>query len=63
MIYLHNWACFHFEACVLVVCVRSASLAELCMRICYQNNGGSNISKFSPSCAPVSLGEQRILIK
>ena len=52
--------------------VRSASLAELRMRICYQNNGGSSISKreniklwrdFSPNCAPVSLGEQRILIK
>jgi hypothetical protein len=25
--------------------VRSASLAELRMRICYQNNGGSSISK------------------
>jgi hypothetical protein len=46
--------------------VRSASLAEL------RNNGGSSISKreniklwrdFSPNCAPVSLGEQRILIK
>jgi hypothetical protein len=23
--------------------VRNASLAETCMRICYQNNGGSNI--------------------
>jgi hypothetical protein len=43
--------------------VRSASLAELRMRICYQNNGGSNISKreniklwrdFSPNCAPVT---------
>jgi hypothetical protein len=65
-------ACFHFEPCALVVRVRSASLAELRMRICYQNNGGSNISKreniklwrdFSPNCAPVSLGEQRILIK
>jgi hypothetical protein len=53
-----------------VGCAR-ASLAELCMRICYQNNGGSNISKreniklwrdFSPNCAPVSIGEQRILI-
>jgi hypothetical protein len=72
MIYLHNWACFHFEACALVVRVRSASLAELRMRICYKNNGGSNISKreniklwrdFSPNCAPVSHGEQRILIK
>jgi hypothetical protein len=47
-------------------------LAELRMRICYQNNGGSSISKreniklwrdFSPNCAPVSLGEQWILIK
>ena len=49
--------------------VRSASLAELRMRIYYQNNGGSkreNIKlwrDFSPNCAPVSLGEQRILIK
>ena len=25
--------------------VRSASLADMRMRICYQNNGGSNISK------------------
>jgi hypothetical protein len=45
MNYLHNWACFHFEACALVVRVRSASLAELRMRTCHQNNGGSNISK------------------
>jgi hypothetical protein len=52
--------------------VRSASLANMRMRICYQNNGGSNISKgeniklwrnIFPNCAPVSLGEQRILIK
>jgi hypothetical protein len=52
--------------------VRSASLAELRMRICYQNKAGSSISKreniklwrdFSPNCASVSLGEQRILIK
>jgi hypothetical protein len=55
--------------------VRSASLADLRMRICYQNNGGSNspnISKrenselyrdYFRNCAPVSLGEQRILIK
>ena len=52
--------------------VRSASLAELRMRICYQNNGGSSISKreniklwrdFSPNCATVSLGEQQNLIK
>jgi hypothetical protein len=43
--------------------VCSASLAELCMRICYQNNGSSSISKreniklwrdFSPNCAPDS---------
>jgi hypothetical protein len=47
------------------------SLADLRMRICYQNNGGSNISKrenselwrdYFRNCAPVSLGEQRILI-
>ena len=52
--------------------VRSASLAGLRMRIRYQNNGGSNISKRDNSelwrdcfrnCAPVSLGEQRILMK
>jgi hypothetical protein len=52
--------------------VRSASLANMRMRICYQNNGGWNISKreyiklwgnIFPDCAPVSLGEQRILIK
>jgi hypothetical protein len=52
--------------------VRSANLADMRMRICYQNNGGSNISKREnsklwndrfPNCAPVSLGEQRILIK
>jgi hypothetical protein len=52
--------------------VRSASLADLRMRICYQNNGGSNIPKrqnselwrdYFRNCAPVSLGEQRILIK
>jgi hypothetical protein len=52
--------------------VRNESLAELRMRICYQNNGGSNISKrenselsrdYFRNCAPVSLGEQRILIK
>jgi hypothetical protein len=52
--------------------VRSANLSDMRMRICYQNNGGSNISKreniklwknIFPNCAPVSLGEQRILIK
>jgi hypothetical protein len=52
--------------------VCSASLADLRMRICYQNNGGSKISKrenielyrdYFSNCAPVSLGEQRILIK
>ena len=52
--------------------VRSGSLADVPMRICHQNNGGSNISKrkinklwreFFPICPPVSLGEQRILIK
>jgi hypothetical protein len=44
--------------------VRSASLADTRMRICYKNNGGSNISKreniklwrnIFPNCAPVSL--------
>jgi hypothetical protein len=55
-------------------CLRvcSASLADLRMRIYYQNNGGLNISKrensevyrdYFRNCAPVSLGEQRILIK
>jgi hypothetical protein len=53
-------------------CLRSASLADTRMRICYKNNGGSNILKrenikfwrnIFPNCAPVSLGEQRILIK
>ena len=52
--------------------VRSASLVDSRMRICYQNNDGSNISKrensklwrdYFRNCAPVSLGEQRILIK
>ena len=57
--------------------VRSASVADLRMRICYQNpnlcqNNGMNISKrenseiwgdYFRNCAPVSLGEQRILIK
>ena len=47
-------------------------LPDVRMRICHQNNGGSNISKreinklwreFFPNCAPVSLGEQRILIE
>jgi hypothetical protein len=52
--------------------VRSASLADLRMHICYQNNGGSNISErensehwrdYFRNWSPVSLGEQRILIK
>ena len=52
--------------------IHFSSLADLRMRICYQNNGGSNISKrenselwrdYFRNCAPVSLGEQRILIK
>ena len=47
----------HF--CYLRVC--SGSLADVRMRICHQNNGGSNISKrginkhwreFFPNCAP-----------
>jgi hypothetical protein len=46
--------------------------SRLRVRICYQNNGGSNISErensellrdYFRNCAPVSLGEQRILIK
>ena len=68
MIDLPNSACFHFEACALVGRVRSASLAELRMRICYQNNGGSNISKrediklwrdFSPNCALACVADGR----
>ena len=45
--------------------VRSGSLADVRMRICHQNNGGINKlwREFFPNCAPVSLGEQRILIK
>jgi hypothetical protein len=34
----------HRENPFFVSRVRSASLADLRMRICYQNNGGSNIS-------------------
>jgi hypothetical protein len=44
-----------FEAYALVVRVRSASLAELRMRICYQNNGGSSISNISKSLSVRSL--------
>ena len=68
MIILHNaiptsWA---------FVPVSSGSFADVRMRICHQNNGGSNISKreinkpwtaFFPNYAPVLLGEQRILVK
>ncbi len=45
--------------------VRNRSFVGLRMRICYQNNGGSNISKHENvklwsdlfrNCAPVSLG-------
>ena len=48
------------------------NLGDVRMRICHQNNGGSDISKreinklwreFFPKCAPVLLGEQRMLIK
>ena len=51
--------------------VRSASLTDLRVRISNKNNGGLNISKREnsklwravfPNCAPVSLGEQRILV-
>jgi hypothetical protein len=55
MIYLHSWACFHFEACVLVVRVRSASLAKLRMRICYQNNG-EYFGFFSQLCTCFAWG-------
>ena len=41
MIILHN---AYRKTCVFVR-VRSASLDEMRMRVCYQNNGGSNISK------------------
>ena len=52
--------------------VRSASLTDVRVRISDKNNGGLNISKREnsklwravfPNCAPVSLGEQRILVK
>ena len=52
--------------------VRSRSLADVRMRICYQNNGGSNVLKreinklwriFFLNGALVSLGEQQIVIK
>ena len=52
--------------------VRSASLTDVRVRISNENNGGLNISKREnsklwravfPNCAPVSLGEQRILVK
>ena len=52
--------------------VRSASLTDVRVRISNKNNGGLNISKREnsklwravfPNCAPVSLGEQRILVK
>ena len=68
MIILHN--AIRTSCAFVRVC--SGSLADVRMRICHQNNGGSNISKreinklwreFFPNCAPVSLGEQRILIK
>ena len=34
-----------FRTSCAFVRVRSASLADVRMRICHQNNGGSNISK------------------
>ena len=52
--------------------VRSTSLTDVRVRISNKNNGGLNISKREnsklwravfPNCAPVSLGEQRILVK
>ena len=52
--------------------VRSASLTDVRVRISNKNNGGLNISKREnsklwravfPNCAPVSLGEQRMLVK
>ena len=68
MIILHN----AIRTSCASVRVRSGSLADVRMRICHQNNGGSNISKreinklwreFFPKWAPVSLGEQWILTK
>ena len=68
MIILHNAIRTSCE----FVRVRNGSLADVRMRICRQNNGGSNISKreinklwreFFPNCAPVLLEEQRIVIK
>ena len=52
--------------------VRSASLTDVRVRISNENNGGLNISMREnsklwravfPNCAPVSLGEQRIIVK
>ena len=52
--------------------VRSASLTDMRMRICYENMAVGIFRKREnsklwrdcfPNCAPVSLGEQRILIK
>ena len=52
--------------------VRIASLTDVCVRISNNNNDGLNISKREnsklwravfPNCAPVSFGEQRILVK
>ena len=52
--------------------VRSSSLTDVRVRISNKNNGGLNLSKREnsklwravfPICAPVSLGEQRILVK
>ena len=51
---------------------QTASLTDVRVRISNKNNGGLNISKREnsklwravfPNCAPVSLGEQRILVK
>ena len=52
--------------------VRSASLTDVRVRISNKNNGGLKISKREnsklwravfPNSAPISLGEQRILVK
>ena len=52
--------------------LRGALVILLVIAHSVQNNGGSNISKressellraIFPNCAPVSLGEQRILVK
>ncbi len=70
--YWENPSKTHRENPFLLLRVRNRSFVALRMRICYQNNGGSNISKHENvklwsdlfrNCAPASLGGQRIRIK